>query len=236
MPAVLAHPQDGDPTCDHDHERGDEERPRRPQVEEQAAADQPGAERDAAQHVLDRLRRAVAVLRQQVGIEAAVGRLVHVVREEEREHHQRRRPEAGHEREQREAEAHRAERDEHERAPAAERRVEGVAPGPDHDGERQREQALGREHERDQRRRVGEVAEERRQVRGGGGEREGEAEGAEAEDPDEAAALPWRMIRGSRIGVVIRGRGRDRGRRRRCRPPRAPPRRRPRRARPGASP
>ena len=47
-----------------------------------------------------------------------------------------------------------------------------------------------REHERDQRRRVGEVAEERRQVRGRGGEREGEAEGAEAEDPDEAAARP----------------------------------------------
>jgi hypothetical protein len=89
-----------------------------PDVEEQPAADQADADREPAEEVLHALRAAVLPLRQQVGVEAAVRRLVEVVREEEREQDQRHQPEARHERHEREAEADRAERDEHERAPA----------------------------------------------------------------------------------------------------------------------
>ena len=59
--------------------------------------------RDAAKDVLDALCAAEDAAGQQVGVQAAVRRLVDVVREEEREDHQRGRPEARHEREQREA-------------------------------------------------------------------------------------------------------------------------------------
>ena len=49
------------------------------------------------------------------------------------------------------AERHRPERDEHERAAPAERRVERVAPRADHERQREREDALGGEHEPDER-------------------------------------------------------------------------------------
>ena len=97
---------------------GDEERRRAPEVEEVAAADQPAGDRDPAEDVLDALGAAEDALGQHVGVQAPVRRLVDVVREEQPEQHQRRRPEVRHERDQREREGHRAERDEHERPPA----------------------------------------------------------------------------------------------------------------------
>src|SRR6266540_4749638 len=100
-----------------------------PEVEEEAAADEAASDRQAAQQVLDALRMAEAIGRQQVGVETAVGRLVRVVGEEERQQEEQHQPEARHEGDQREAERDRAESDEHEGTPAAERRLERVAPG-----------------------------------------------------------------------------------------------------------
>jgi hypothetical protein len=183
--AVLAQEHDRREARGHDDDRRDEERERLPDVEERPAADQCGSERGAPHEVLRALRPAEHPLREQVGVEAAVGRLVHVVGEKG-EDEQRRRPQARHERHQREAEADGAERNEHERPPPPERRVERVAPGPDHERERHGEETLGREHKRDQRRRRRELAEQRRQVCRGGCEREGEPERPEAERPDDS--------------------------------------------------
>ena len=63
-----------------------------------------------AQQVLDSLRAAVLPLRQEIRVQAAVRRLVEVVREEEPEQDQRHQPEARHERDERQAETHRPER------------------------------------------------------------------------------------------------------------------------------
>ena len=143
-------------------ERGQHERRGMPDLQQEPSADESGAERDPSQHVLDPLRAAIRRGRQQVRIQAAVRRLVDVVREEEREDDQRRRPEVRHEREQQETEAERAERREHERAPTAERRVERVAPRADHRRQCEREHALRAENESDQRPGVREVPQERR--------------------------------------------------------------------------
>ena len=189
---VLAHEQDRRRARRDDDKGRDEERERLPDVEERAAADQRRAERGPAHQVLGALGAAVDPLRQQVGVEAAVGRLVDVVGEEEREDEQRRRPEARHERHQREAEPDRAERDEHERAPAAERGVERVAPRADDQRQRDREEPFRREDERDQGRRGRELPEQRRQVGRRRRQREREPEGAEAERPDDPAVAGLR--------------------------------------------
>ena len=123
----------GDEAGRGDDRRRREKRRRLPEVVEEAAADERAAERDAAEEVLNALRAAEDVVGQQVGVEAAVRGLVDVVGEEEREDEQRRRPQVRHEGHQREAEAHRADRDGHERPAPAERRVERVAPGADHE-------------------------------------------------------------------------------------------------------
>ena len=124
---------------DRDHHRRGEKRRRAPEVQQEPAADQRAAESDAAEDVLDALRPPVDVVGEQVGVEAPIRRLVDVVREEEPEQHQRRRPEARHERQQREPERHGADRGEHERPSPPERRVERVAPRPDDEREKDRE-------------------------------------------------------------------------------------------------
>ena len=96
------------------------------------------------------------------------------------------------------AERHRAERDEHERPPAPERRVERVAPRADHERQREGEGALGREHEADEGLGVRVAPEERRQVRRGRRQRPGEAERARAEDerlPASRGEVRWRRSR-----------------------------------------
>src|SRR5207302_656200 len=88
-----------------------------------------------------------------------------------------------------EEERHRADRREHEGAPASERRVERVAPRSDHGREREREDPLRAEERADQTARPRElVAQERRQVRRGRRDREREPEGAEPERPEQTAA------------------------------------------------
>ena len=62
---------------------------------------------DPAQHVLHALRAAVQALVQDVRVEPAVGRLVHVVGEEEGQDDQRHRPDVRHEGDDRQAEADR---------------------------------------------------------------------------------------------------------------------------------
>ena len=167
---------------------GEEERRGIPHAEQEAAADEGDAEGYPAQDVLDALGTREDALVQEVGVEAPVRRLVDVVREEERHHDECRRQEVGHERDEREAEAHRDDGDEHERAAAAHRSQEGVAPGADDERHGEREQSLRGEHGRDHRLRVSEFGEQRRQVGGGGGDREREPERTEPEQPDERAA------------------------------------------------
>ena len=70
--------------------------------EQEPAADERRAERGPAQDVLDALGAAEVVVRHEVEVEAAVGRLVDVVREEEAEERERRRLECRHEGKQRE--------------------------------------------------------------------------------------------------------------------------------------
>jgi hypothetical protein len=158
-----------------------------PDLEQETAAHERRAERDSAQHVLDPLRATVRRRRQQVRVQAAVRRLVDVIGEEEGEDDQRRRPEGRHEGHQQQAEPHRAKCGQHERSAAAHRRVERVAPGADDGREQKGEDALGAQDEADQATRGGELMQERRQVRGRRRDRKGKAEGAESQDPDEAA-------------------------------------------------
>jgi len=157
------------------------------------------AERNPAEEMLNALRAAVDLLGQEIRVKAAVGRLVDVVGEEEREHEQGRRPQVRHERHQGETEADRADRDEHERTAAAERRVERVAPRADHERQRQGEDALGGEHRPDQRGRRCVLAEHRRQVGGRRRQRPRQAERADAQlddRPDARAELSDRRRRG----------------------------------------
>jgi hypothetical protein len=188
--ARLVHEHDRGQAAERRRDDGDEERERLPHVEEEAAAYERAADREPAQHVLDALGPSELARGQQVRVEAAVRRLVDVVGEEEREDEERRRPEVRHEGDEREAEGDRADRDEHERAPAAERRMERVAPGADDERQRDREHALGGEDERDQARRAGELAENRRQVGRRRRDGEREPEGAEAERPRQSALRP----------------------------------------------
>ena len=178
MTTVLADQHDRNRTRRRRHEGRQDERRRMPHLEQESAADQRRAERDSPHDVLDPLRAPIGRRRQDVRVEPSVRRLVHVVREEERQHDERRRPQIGHERHQQEAEAHRPERREHERTPTAERCVERVAPRADDRREREREHALGAEDETDQRSRLREAVKQRRQVRRGRGDREREAEGS----------------------------------------------------------
>jgi hypothetical protein len=203
VPAVLPQEEDRHAARGRPDHGGCEERERLPEVEEEAAADERRADRHASQHVLRALRGAVARLGQHIGIQAAIRRLVDVVREEEREDDQRGRPERRHERHQAQAEGDRPDRHEHERAAAAERRVERVAPGADHDRERQGEDALGGENERDQRGRVRELAEQRRQIGRHDRQRECEPEGAEPEDPDQAPPERLKLDQSLRQGPAI---------------------------------
>ena len=196
--AVLADERDRGAARRRGDQCGEHERRRAPELEQEAAADERQSERCAAEDVLDALGAAEHRLRQEIGIQPAVRRLVHVVREEEREDDQRRRPEVRHERHQQQAEPERPERGEHERAAAAERRVERVTPRPDHRREREREDAFGAEHEPDQRAGLGESAEQRREVRRGRGDREGQPERAEAERPEHRAPDGRRARRLSR--------------------------------------
>ena len=82
--AVLRHEQDGHGAGHRDDERGDEERGRAPEVEEEPAPDQRTRERDPAKDVLHALRPAEHAVGQDVRVQAAVRRLVDVVGEEER--------------------------------------------------------------------------------------------------------------------------------------------------------
>ena len=182
LTAVLRDEEDRDEARDGDDCGRGEERRRAPEVEQVPAADQRTADRNAAKDVLHALRAPEDLLRQDVRVQAAVGRLVDVVGEEQGAEHQRRRPEVRHEGEESERERHRADGGGHERAAAPERRVERVAPRADHERKRQREDPLGCENEADERRRVGVPAEDRRQVRGGRRQRPCEAEGARPED------------------------------------------------------
>ena len=231
---VLRHQEDRRAARAGRDECGQHERRRMPDLEQEAAADERRTERDAAQHVLDPLRTPVRRRRQQVGIETAVRRLVHVVREEEREDD---RPEVRHEGHEQEAEAHRPERGEHERAASPERRVERVAPGTDHRREGQRKHAFRAKHEPDQRPGAREPVQQRRQVRSRRRDREGETERPEAERPEEAAADFGRTRRDlsgqlRQRARAERPRGRASGRRRRPRSPFARRRRSARRRRP----
>ena len=217
--AVLGDEQDRHEARARDHAGCDEERRRVPGVKEVPAPDQRTADRDPSENVLDALRTAEHALGQHVRVEPAIRRLVDVVGEEERAQHQRGRPEVRHERQQREGERHRAHRDEHERAAAAERRVERIAPRADHERERQGEDAFRRQDEPDERRRLRVLAEDRREVRGGGGQRPRETERARPEGERRAAGPAVRRRRGSRRA--------RRGRRRRsCARHGRPPRRR----------
>ena len=186
--AVLAHEEDRHGARRRRHERGQHERRGVPDLEQEAATHERRAQRDPTQDMLNPLRPPIRRGRQQVRIEAAVGRLVDVVREEERENDQRRLPEVRHEGHQQQAEAQRAERGEHERSATTHRRVEGVAPRADHRREHQREDAFRAEHEADQRTRFGEAVQQRRQVGRRRRDREGQTECAEAENPEQAAS------------------------------------------------
>jgi hypothetical protein len=180
---------------EHDHRaardqrdaRREDEREGLPDREKEAASDERGAERGSAQDVLDTLGPAEVVVRHEVGIEAAVGRLVDVVREEEAEEGERRRLEARHEREQRERDRHGHEREHHEGPPPAEGEMRRVAHRPDEKRHEEREDALRREDEPDERGRVGELAEDRREVGGHRRDRPREPERAEAQRPHEPA-------------------------------------------------
>ena len=90
--AVLADEHDRCAARCRRHERREHERPRVPNLQQPAADDQRSAQRDPAQHVLHALRAPVRRLRQEIRVQPAVRRLVHVVREEEREDDQRSRP------------------------------------------------------------------------------------------------------------------------------------------------
>ena len=195
VPAVLLDEHDRHQARGRDDDRRDEKRRGLPDMEEDAAADQRCSERNATEQVLDALRPPEDAVRQHVRVQAAVGRLVDVVGEEEGEDEQRRRPEARHERHQGEAEPDRPDRYEHEGPAPPERRVEGVAPWPDHEREREREGAFGGEHERDQRRRAREALEQRRQIRSRRREGPREPQRADAENdrrPDGRAVVSRR--------------------------------------------
>ncbi len=187
FPAVLAHPPHDGAAGQRRRQGGKQEGSRLPHAEQEAAGDERDADGDPAQDVLDALRAPEDALVQQVGVEAAVRRLVDVVREEEEHHEQRRRPDVGHERNEREAEAHRQEGGEHERAAAAHRRQERVAPRADDERHGEGEEPFRGEHGGDHRLGVREVREHRREVGGGRGDREREPEGSEAEQPDEGS-------------------------------------------------
>ena len=107
LAAVLSHPAHDGAAGDGRDDGGEQERRRVRHAEQEAAADEGDAEGDAAQDVLDALRAREDALVQEVRVQAAVRRLVDVVREEERHHDECRRPDVRHEREEREAEAHR---------------------------------------------------------------------------------------------------------------------------------
>jgi hypothetical protein len=185
VPAVLSHKQDRHPTGRGGDEGSGEKRRRRPDLEQEVAADERDPERDPAQHVLHALRAAVGRRRQHVWIEPSIRRLVQVVGEVERQHEQRRRPQVRHEGDQQQAERHRAERDQHERPPAAERRVEGVAPRSDDRRQGQGEEPFCPDYEADQRARGREGVQQRGQRHRDCRDREGKPEGAEAECPEQ---------------------------------------------------
>ena len=197
VPAVLAHEHDRGAAGSGRDEGCEQKWSRVPDLEQPAAPHERGAEGDSAQHVLHALRAAVGRLRQQVRIQAAIRRLIDVVREEECEDDQRRRPEIRHERHQEKAEPDRPECGQHERTSPTKRCVERVAPRADHGREHECEHALGPEDESDQRTRGRELMEKRRQV--GSRRRDGErqAEGTQPEGPEEAAPGLLRARRGN---------------------------------------
>ena len=86
----LPHEDDDRAAGEKRDPRGEDERERLPDVEQEAAAHERAAERGSAEEVLDALGAAEVRVGQQVRIEAAVGRLVDVVREEEGEEGERR--------------------------------------------------------------------------------------------------------------------------------------------------
>ena len=202
-PALLDepdHPAAGERRDDRRHQ----ERPRLPGLEQEPAAHERAPERGAAHQVLHALRAAVLALLQQVRVEAAVGRLVDVVREVEAADDERGRPDRRHERHQREAEREPGDGDEHERLAPPDRRQERVAPRPDHERHGQRERALRGDDGGDQRPRVRELRQQRREIGRRHGDREREPERTEPEPHDQRNAPHSPIASGSSVSDSIR--------------------------------
>ena len=181
---LVDEPHDHAARDECDHGRHDEGK-WAPHPQQDAASDECPSQCDAAHHVLRALRATVRAGSDEIRVQTAVGRLVDVVRQAEREEDESSRPEVGHEGEQREGERERDDRERHVRAPPTERGARRVRKRADDQRQDEREDPLRAENEADQRVGGGETPEDRRQVGGDGRHRPCEPERADAERPDQ---------------------------------------------------